>query len=320
MIFLIAGPQSPMVKKQLSRLLEERLGAIDDFNLSRLDGRDVLAQDIAFEASMLPIGTMRKAVVVENPYFLLKEKGKNKIDKEQDYAALIEFIAQPNEEVDLIFAVESVDFDEKSEVLRALRKFAKTTIIPDLDQSRWFDYGKAYFKNNLATIDSDALRELIARVNGDLNSFINEANKLILYKNHINLIDVTLMVAKPLENNIYALTKALFRGDKASALDIFADLRTNNVEPVTLISMLANQFRLMSEIRYLDQRGLMQSAIAKELGLPDFRVKMSLSDSRRLSRAAILRNLDALYELDLNIKSGLVDRYYAFELFLLNFA
>ncbi|MFA5421540.1 MAG: hypothetical protein WC344_01925 [Bacilli bacterium] len=97
MIFLIAGPQSPMVKKQLSRLLEERLGAIDDFNLSRLDGRDVLAQDIAFEASMLPIGTMRKAVVVENPYFLLKEKGKNKIDKEQDYAALIEFIAQPNE-------------------------------------------------------------------------------------------------------------------------------------------------------------------------------------------------------------------------------
>ncbi|MFA5421541.1 MAG: DNA polymerase III subunit delta [Bacilli bacterium] len=220
----------------------------------------------------------------------------------------------------MIFAVESVDFDEKSEVLRALRKFAKTTIIPDLDQSRWFDYGKAYFKNNLATIDSDALRELIARVNGDLNSFINEANKLILYKNHINLIDVTLMVAKPLENNIYALTKALFRGDKASALDIFADLRTNNVEPVTLISMLANQFRLMSEIRYLDQRGLMQSAIAKELGLPDFRVKMSLSDSRRLSRAAILRNLDALYELDLNIKSGLVDRYYAFELFLLNFA
>ena len=206
------------------------------------------------------------------------------------------------------------------EVLKAIRQHGNVTIIPDLDQTKWFDYGKAYFKNNNASIDNDALKELIERVNGDLNAFINEANKLILYKNRINLIDVTLMIAKPLENNIFALTKALFRGDKASALDIFADLRTNNVEPITLVSMLANQFRLMSQIRYLDQRGLSQASIAKELGLPDFRIRMSLQDSRRLSRRAIINNLDTLYQLDLNIKSGLIDRYYAFELFILNFA
>jgi DNA polymerase-3 subunit delta len=84
--------------------------------------------------------------------------------------------------------------------------------------------------------------------------------------------------------------------------------------------MLANQFRLMSQIRYLDQRGLSQASIAKELNLPDFRIRMALQDSRKLSRMAIINNLDTLYQLDLNIKSGLIDRYYAFELFILNFA
>ncbi|MDD3207282.1 MAG: DNA polymerase III subunit delta [Bacilli bacterium] len=320
MIYLIAGSQTPILKKNLARLLDERLGTIDHFNLSRLDGREVLAQDIAFEASMLPLGTARKAVVIESPYFLLKEKSKVKIDKDQDYRAMLDFITSPNEEVDLIFLSDSLALDEKNEVLKAIRQHGNVTIIPDLDQTKWFDYGKAYFKNNNASIDNDALKELIERVNGDLNAFINEANKLILYKNRINLIDVTLMIAKPLENNIFALTKALFRGDKASALDIFADLRTNNVEPITLVSMLANQFRLMSQIRYLDQRGLSQASIAKELGLPDFRIRMSLQDSRRLSRTAIINNLDTLYQLDLNIKSGLIDRYYAFELFILNFA
>lgn len=320
MIYLFAGSQTPIVKKQVNRLLEERLGTLDDFNLSRLDGRDTLAEDIIFEASTLAIGTNRKAVVVEFPYFLLKDKGKNKIDKEQKFESMLAFIASPNEEVDLIFVCDSIDLDEKSEVLKAIRKYGQITIIPELDQNKWLEYGRAYFKSNKATIDNDALRELIDRVSGNLNAFINEADKLILYKNNINLIDVTLMIAKPLEGNVFALTKALFRGDKASALDILSDLKTNNVEPVTLISMLANQFRLMSQIRYLDQRGLSQSSIAKELNIPDFRVRMALLDAKKLSRNMIIRNLDTLYQLDLDIKSGLVDRYYAFELFILNFA
>jgi DNA polymerase-3 subunit delta len=320
MIFLIAGSQTPILKKQLSRLLDERLLTVDDFNCSRLDGRDVLAQDIAYEASVLPIGATRKAVVIENPYFLLKEKGKNKIDKDQKYQPLIEIIKEPSEDIDLVFVLDSADFDEKSEVLKAIRQHGEMTIIPELDASKWFEYGKSYFRAQKASIDNDALRELIERVNGDLNTFINESNKLMLYKNHINLIDVTLMVAKPLENNIFAMTKALFRGDKAAALDIFSDLRTNNVEPITLVSMLANQFRLMSQIRYLESQGHSLASIAKELQMPDFRIRMSLQDSKKLSRYAITRSLDTLYQLDLNIKSGLVDRYYAFELFILNFA
>lgn len=320
MIYLFAGSQSPIVKKQVNRLLEQRLGTIDDFNLSRLDGREVLSEDIVYEASTLAIGTTRKAVVVEFPYFLLKDKGKNKIDKEQKFDSMLSLISSSNDDVDLIFVSNSLELDEKSEIMKAIRKHGEVHLIPELDQGKWLEYGRSYFKNNKASIEPDALRELIERVSGDLNAFLNEADKLILYKPEINLIDVTLMVAKPLESNVFALTKALFRGDKASALDILGDLKTNNVEPVTLISMLANQFRLMSQIRYLDQRGLGQSSIAKELNLPDFRVKMVLQDAKRLSRNAIVRNLDTLYQLDLNIKSGLVDRYYAFELFILNFA
>ena len=38
-----------------------------------------------------------------------------------------------------------------------------------------------------------------------------------------------------------------------------------------------------------------------------------------MSEKAIYRTLDDLFNLDLQIKSGLVDRFYAFELFLINF-
>jgi len=310
----------PIIKKHLAKLLVERLGHLDDFNVSRIDAREVLIQDIVFEASSLPIGTDRKAVVVENAYFLLKEKGKVKIDKDQDYRSVLDFMAHVNEEVDLIFIAESLDLDERSEVLRLIRQKGTVSEIPELSKDKWLDYARQYFRNNDTEIDNDALREVISRIDGNLSAFMNEANKLILYKQHINLIDVTLMVSKPLESNIFALTSALYKGDKALALDIFQDLRTNNVEPIALVSMLGNQFRMMSQVRFLDQRGFSQQMMAKELGVPDFRIRMSLLDSRRLSKSALLGNLDALHRLDLDIKSGLIDRYYAFEMFVLNFA
>ena len=104
------------------------------------------------------------------------------------------------------------------------------------------------------------------------------------------------------------------------ALALFKDLRVSNVEPVTLISQLANQFRLINEVRFLLRvRRLSQDEVAKELKIKPGRVYVLSKSLSLISEKAILRALDDLYELDYNIKSGQVDRFYAFELFLLEF-
>ena len=83
--------------------------------------------------------------------------------------------------------------------------------------------------------------------------------------------------------------------------------------------MIANQFRLLNRVSYLARHGYDQDGIASELGINPIRAKILRKNSMVVSQKSITRTLEDLYQLDLQIKSGLVDRFYSFELFLINF-
>ena len=111
----------------------------------------------------------------------------------------------------------------------------------------------------------------------------------------------------------------LITGKNLDAVKLFRDLRVSNVEPVTLISMLGNQFRLLNQVYYLFKNGRSDEQIAKELNIKPIRAQILRKNTSLVSEKAIHRTLNDLFELDLQIKSGLVDRFYVFELFLINF-
>lgn len=59
--------------------------------------------------------------------------------------------------------------------------------------------------------------------------------------------------------------------------------------------------------------------IANELAIKPIRVQILKRQTYAMSEKNIHKTLDDLFQLDLQIKSGQVDRFYAFELFLINF-
>ena len=127
------------------------------------------------------------------------------------------------------------------------------------------------------------------------------------------------MVTRPLEDNAFALFNLLLDGKNNEAVGLFRDLRVNNVEPVTLISQLANQFRLLDEIYYLNKRRYSKEDIASELKIKPGRVYILSRFLPLISESTLHKTLEDLFNLDYDIKSGQVDRHYAFEMFLLKF-
>ena len=59
--------------------------------------------------------------------------------------------------------------------------------------------------------------------------------------------------------------------------------------------------------------------IAKELGIKPIRVSIIKKNIFSISDKILRKTLDDLFTLDSNIKSGTIDRFYAFEMFLINF-
>lgn len=320
MIYLIYGNQTPTIKKRLNAILKERLPENDEMNFVRYDGSLTLIQECIADANSLPLGYEHKVVVVDSCYFLLKPKPRNKIDSEQDYDALKKFIEKPSEECDLVLIVPSSSIDKTSEIYKLLQQKGKTFEIIDPTADQWNNYVAQYCRElKKMKIDNNALYELSQRTSGDVSLFQNSVAILELYSDHITYEDVVKMVTRPLDDNAFLLFNYLVQKKISEALGLYRDLKVAMVEPVTLIGMLANQFRLLNQISFLFNKGLESNAIATELHLNPIRVQIMLRSVRSITFKAICRTLDDLFNLDLQIKSGQVDRFYGFELFLINF-
>lgn len=323
MIYLISGKQNIRLKSQMKNIVKKSLGEIDAINFVKHDASFTLVQEIVDDANYLPLGYDHKAVVVDNPYFLLKEKSKNKIESDQNYQELIDYINHPDENCDLIFLVNTSEseVDKKNAIYQAIEKNGQIIAITEPKENQWHEVVAHYFKEKWpdVAIDYDAVQELARRTEGDYASLFNNGTKLALYTDHIHFDDVTLMVTRPLEENSFLLFNYLLEGKNIEAVALYRDLKSSSVEPVTLISMIANQFRLLNRVSYLSKQGFDNDAIAQELSINPIRAKILRKNSMVISQRAINQALEDLYQLDLNIKSGLVDRFYSFELFLINF-
>lgn len=321
MIYFIYGHQLPVIKKTLKNLIKTCLNGIeqDDFNVQKLSARLVPIQEIVFDAMSLPLGSEKKVLVVTEPYFLSNEKEKVSFDKEQDFDSLIKYLHNPSTATDLIFFLETREINTKNEVYKVLKEKAKIMPQDVLTEEMLKNMGMGIFVRKGATITQDALDELVVRCGDDVSKFTSEATKLSLYKNEINVDDVRLMVSARLEDNAFNMCEALIQGKISKALKIYYDLRINKEEPVRLISLLASQFRFLTQVSYLLSKNMTFDAIASELKCHPFRVKKSSQSLVMISQKALRNILDELYKEDFAIKSGEKDPYLTFELFLINF-
>ncbi len=325
MVYLIYGNQTSVIKSYIKKIAKDALPEQDEMNFVKFDGANTLIQECVDEANYVPLGYDNKVVAVENCYFLQKKKPRNKIESDQEYDVLKEYLSHPNEMCEFILCVSTSDIDKKNECVKILFDSGKVIEVKDPDQQSWNQYVKDKIKamlqrNPSFRIDRDALDELTLRTAGDIPLFKNSVTKLFLYTDHVTFEDVDKLVTRPLEDNVYQIFNHLLNNKNDLAVRIFRDLKVSNVEPVTLVSTLASQFRRYNQVAFLSKKGLSNEEIAQEIGIKPIQVQILKRSTFAMSEKSIHKTLDDLFKLDLQIKSGQVnDRYYAFELFLINF-
>ena len=321
MIYFVYGEQTPIIKQRCKNITKQFLGEDkDDMNYVKFDARETLIQEIIAECTYVPLGYDKKVVIVEGCYFLLSKKEKIKIESDQDYKALTDYLKSPTEETCLILTLESEEINKKSEIYNLLQNNAEIFHVEMADKETFKGQIKTYINRNLqANIDNDALNELISRCEDNILLIQNQARKLALYTNRITYDDVCLFVPRPLEDNTFAIYNYLISNRNDEAIKLFRDLIAANTEPVTLVTTLAKQFRFLYQVSYLLKNSHSENEVAELLNVKPVRVSIARKQMYNLSEKTILKTLDDLFNLDYNIKSGSVDRFYAFELFLINF-
>ena len=317
MLYLIYGNQPYTIQHRFKSIAKDVLVTPDEMNYIKLDASEVDFQTIIDEATLVPLGYDQKVVVVEHCDFLVKESKALKDSKE--YKEFLSFLSSLDETITLILTVYESDIDKKSSVVAIAEEKGRVLYLGPVSEDQWLEYVYSLIKKSGAEIDKDAASELAKRTAGDVALLRNTVNKLILYTPHITYADINLMVEKPLEENIFLIYNNLISKKEDFAVKIYRDLIEQNVEPVRIISTLANQFRLLHEVKYLVSQKMNNKEIADTLKIKESRAGVISRQVYNIDEKKIRRILDELYNLDFQIKSGQVDRYYALELFLIKF-
>lgn len=313
MICVIYGSERLLMNKKLEALKKEYDCSNEMMNLSIYHGDNNSMEEVYEDLITTPFLAPKKMVVFYRPLFLTGQR----VKKEEDEALFLKYLKEDNEDTIFVLFNDKSDFDNRKKSVKELKKVANYFIYEPLDYYKVKEIIRTNMKDRKVTIDEDALELFMSRVSNDLTHASLEMEKLCLYSEHIDKQAVHLLISKPIEDDVFSLTKAIMLKDYQQMFSIYRDLRALKEEPVKLIVLIGNQMRLLYQVKLLDRKGYNDQEIGKMLAVNPYRLKYVRQEGKEFTIQELLKNLDALASLDEGIKTGKIDKDLGFELFML---
>jgi DNA polymerase III subunit delta len=309
MIYLLYGLDEYLIKKEIDNIITKH--NINRDNIIKYDLNNINIKDVVEDALMISMFDDDKFIICDNSnIFTTKES-----EVEHNTSYLEEYINHVNENTIIVFKIVTEKLDERRKIVKELKnKF----VVKEIKLNNIFLLVKEMFIEY--QINDNTIRLFIERVGNNLLLLENEANKLKMYKyeeKDITEEDIKELISINYDLDIFKFIDDIVNRKKDKAFTVYKEMLKNGEEPVKLIVILANQFRLMLQVKILTKEGLSESEIARNLMVHPYRVKLAKEKSYNYSNDTLTFFLKELGELDYKIKNSQIDKDFALELFIM---
>ncbi|HEY9577241.1 MAG TPA: DNA polymerase III subunit delta [Pseudobacillus sp.] len=317
-IYLLYGTEAFLINETTQRLIQSVLTEEEmDFNFSSYDLEEVPIEIALEEAETLPFMGEKKLVILHNPVFLTAERSKDKV--EHNVKKLEEYITNPAPYTVLVFSTPYEKLDERKKITKLLKKNAEVMEANKLNEKELKTWLRTRATANQAQIEEEAIDHLLAIAGTDLMMLASELDKLSLYvsgEQPITAEVVDQLTARSLEQDIFALVDKVVTGKVEKAFRIYYDLLKLNEEPIKILAVIANQFRLIYQTKELARKGYGQQQIASFLKVHPFRIKLAAGQARSFSDEQLAAIMMMLADSDLQMKTSAMAKPLIVEMFL----
>jgi len=316
-IYTIVSPHYSLVENKITEILKTCHIASEDVTIYHM--QEATIQDALFDVSSAGFLAPQKAVLIKEPYFLTGSLMKG---PEHDIDKLTAYLKNPSAENVLIFHAPYEKLDERKKVVKLLKKQSDFIKIAAPNEFNLTLYVKRELMSYHITVNDNTAKTLVVRTKNNVDKLIPELAKIKDYFGDSSDRALTLellhdLVPVALEDNVFLLTEALAAKNVKVAYGVFSDLMLQKEEPIKLIVMIANQFRLFKQIQILQAQGKVEKDMALELGAHPYRIKVARGAARRFKPTELDALLNQLAQMDLHIKTGQIEGQLALELFIL---
>lgn len=304
--YLIEGNDYISVNNKISEIIKKN--DFSDASISKYDLSEGLLDDALEDLNTYGLFSDKKIVIINN--FDKMDPLLNNIEE------LLKYV-ENSSSLNLLFVV-SDKYDDRKKIIKDLKKkmeFIKISTDPVEFTKRCLEGYK---------IENGVINLLVNNTLGDVTRLYNECNKLKTYKindKYISKDDVEELSFKKLGDSTeitFQFSRALAEKDKKSALILYQELLNYKIEPLSIIGLLASQFRIMYQVKSLEEKNMRNDEIASSLKEKPYRITKTRELTRYYSKKEILDLMIKLEDIDLKIKTTSVDANTLVQLFILN--
>jgi len=315
-IYVLLGTENFFIE-QLKRSIFQSIEKKQSIDVMNYDLQEVAIQDVVVDAETLPFFTDHKIIVATNPLFLTNQR--TPLDVTHETEQLERYVQHPVGYSTLIIVAPYEKIDGRKGIVKHLHKH--TTVvncepIRDYDLRKWITY---LAKGLQISITDDALYVMEAEYGNNLYLLQQELEKMKMYVGAEKVITketVENLMAVSASKSALDLVDVVLRRNLYEAIKIYKSLEKNNEDPIGLLALLASQFRLIFQVKLLQENGFTSQSMRGKIQAHPYAIRLAVERSKKFSTEQLAKVLDQLTETDAAIKRGLIDKSRAFELLL----
>lgn len=307
MNYLFYGNDFGRIQKEIKKITEEFQ---EDYDFITLDMRQIKMSDAVMELMSIPFFSSHKIIHFKNCEFLTS-------NTDEDTSLLEAFLRQPIKENTLIMSVQHDKCDGRKKIVKLIQKTCKVKALTDFKDVEL----RSYILNQLNEYDLqlslNCQNLLIQRLPNDCALIDLQLEKLSCYPDPIDEEVICALIQKSLDENIFELSESILKGKFDRAFSVYKDMRFLNYDPIYFLAVLASQFRFYYQIKVGKMQSKSEQTMAAELKAHPYRVKLTCELVKNISADELLKLIDACARCDIKIKTGKMEKFLAFEMFLI---
>lgn len=267
-------------------------------------------EPVASAVETLPFFSDYRLVVVKGSV-LFKTGKKELTDK------MTEIVKNIPETTVVIFAGE--DVDKRNSLYKAVKKYGYVCEINNLKDNelvKWVE------KQSDGRVKGAVAAYFVQCVGISMEALSAELDKLVVYSGTQAITNETIdnICTKSPEANMFDMMDAIGNKQSDKALDIYNNMLVMKQSPVAVLTMIARQFKMILECKYLMKKNYTKSQIAFELSLRDFMVDKYMKQSNNFSIARLMEATRDCAELDVRFKQGLITDVLGVEMIIIKYS
>ena len=311
--YLIYGLENYLIDEKIKEIKEKT--KVEEDNIITYDLVSDNIESVLVEASTVSMFSDKKLIICDNSLFLCANKSLSETELED----LTKYLNNPFEDVYIVFIVREEKVDSRKKITKLINKISKVYDCNKIDNYKLGNYISDYIIDKGYSISSSSIELIISKVGYELSNIIKELDKMFIYKGEDKKItkeDVEEVITNNLEKNIFELTNAIINKEKDKVMIIYKELIKSGEDPIKLIVTLSNQFRLILQVKIMRNTGYSEKEIVSILKEHPYRISIamkSLYDEKTVKNILL-----KLSDLDYKIVTGKTDKFFGFEMFLLD--